>query len=204
MKEDPHKDEALSPEEKAKLAALNREQMPQPSLEENIVKKLKTRGLISPPTLQSLWTLPRAAAAIAAAIFLFVIGFTAGQLRVEAPVHQHSPEAKALFVLFLYDSEQQKQMDEMSMVAEYGNWIRGVAENGRVAGGEKLKDGGKILSSGQQQLKISDLNTDNAFGSISGYFLIEAKNYDEALKIAATCPHLKYNGKIELREIDRL
>ena len=29
-----------------------------------------------------------------------------------------------------------------------------------------------------------------------------AKDYDEAVKLSSTCPHLKYRGRIELRRVD--
>ena len=39
---------------------------------------------------------------------------------------------------------------------------------------------------------------------VGGYFLIEAVDYDEAVQICRSCPHLKYGGRIELREIDAI
>ena len=36
---------------------------------------------------------------------------------------------------------------------------------------------------------------------IGGYFAIEAADYDEAVRLSSDCPHLKYGGRIELREI---
>ncbi|MGQ0715255.1 MAG: sigma-70 family RNA polymerase sigma factor [Gemmatimonadaceae bacterium] len=37
---------------------------------------------------------------------------------------------------------------------------------------------------------------------IGGYFAIEAADYDEAVAIARSCPHIKYSGRIEVREVD--
>jgi len=37
---------------------------------------------------------------------------------------------------------------------------------------------------------------------IGGYFAVSADSYDDAVKLAAECPHLKYGGRIELREIE--
>ncbi len=39
--------------------------------------------------------------------------------------------------------------------------------------------------------------------NLSGYFLITASGQDEALEIAANCPHLEYGGTIEIRRIVR-
>ena len=37
---------------------------------------------------------------------------------------------------------------------------------------------------------------------IGGFYTIEAKNYDDAVSIASGCPHVKYSGRIEVREVD--
>ena len=36
---------------------------------------------------------------------------------------------------------------------------------------------------------------------IGGYFMFEATDASEAVAIARTCPHLNYQGTLELREI---
>ena len=64
------------------------------------------------------------------------------------------------------------------------------------ATGEKLKTSGRVLS-GQSVEGFPARNE-----MLSGFFIIEATTYEEAAAIAATCPHLKYGGRIELREID--
>jgi hypothetical protein len=37
---------------------------------------------------------------------------------------------------------------------------------------------------------------------IGGLFAIKADDYEKAVEIARECPHLKYGGRIELREIE--
>lgn len=36
---------------------------------------------------------------------------------------------------------------------------------------------------------------------VGGYYVIEARSYDEALRLAADSPHLEF-GTIELREVE--
>jgi len=38
---------------------------------------------------------------------------------------------------------------------------------------------------------------------IGGYFVIEAESLNEAVEISKSCPHIDYDGPIELREIDK-
>ncbi len=37
---------------------------------------------------------------------------------------------------------------------------------------------------------------------IGGIFTIDADSYDEAVEISKDCPHLKYGGWIEVREVE--
>jgi hypothetical protein len=37
---------------------------------------------------------------------------------------------------------------------------------------------------------------------VSGYFVVEAADYDEAVAIAASCPHAQSRGSILVREIE--
>jgi hypothetical protein len=61
--------------------------------------------------------------------------------------------------------------------AEYGRWADSLAALG------KLDLEGKLL--GQ--------------GSIDGMFIVRATSDSEAARIAATCPHYKYGGTVEVR-----
>ena len=57
------------------------------------------------------------------------------------------------------------------------------------------RDGSKVA--------ISDGPFAEAKEIIGGYFVVEAKNYDEALSLAKDCPHLELGfGSIEVREIE--
>jgi len=39
---------------------------------------------------------------------------------------------------------------------------------------------------------------------VSGYFLIKADSYDEAVKIAMTGPHVERDGRIDVREVQAM
>jgi len=36
---------------------------------------------------------------------------------------------------------------------------------------------------------------------MAGYFVLEAENYDQAVEIASTCPHMQF-GSIEVRAVE--
>jgi hypothetical protein len=113
----------------------------------------------------------------------------------------------AKFMLLLH--ENQTNFSEVSaeeieqIINEYTAWSNALAEKGKMLGGEKLKDdSGKSLVMHGGNLRITDGPFTEAKELIGGFFLIAAENYDEAVKISETCPHLKYGGRIELREVE--
>ncbi len=111
------------------------------------------------------------------------------------------------FVLLLFeDTNSEAAMNpekEKILVKEYSQWAGNLAQVGQLVGGEKLKNQwSRVLQGHGQQFTFKDGFQTRDREMISGFFQILAKSYDEAMEIAKTCPHLKYNGRIELRWID--
>jgi hypothetical protein len=92
-----------------------------------------------------------------------------------------------------------------AVISEYVSWGENLAASGKLLGNQKLKDeGGRHLVANGKQILVTDGPFAEAKEVLGGYFLVEARSYDEAVEIAKTCPHLKYHGRIELREVDEL
>ena len=113
------------------------------------------------------------------------------------------------FILLLHESptafEGVSPEEIQSVVEEYGAWRQKLAEEGRLAGGEKLEDGtARNLTGGNGQVQVTDGPFAEAKEVIGGYFMIQADDYDQAVAISEGCPHLKYGGRIELRKIEEL
>lgn len=111
------------------------------------------------------------------------------------------------FMLLLYDNPAAfanvtpEQMQQV--IQEYSAWMQKIGKEGRLVGGEKLKDeGGKVLRTEGKQVKVVDGPYSETKEVIGGYFIINAKNYNEAVEVSKTCPHMKYGAKIEVREVD--
>jgi hypothetical protein len=177
----------LTPEEAKALRSLAEGERPPRALEQATVGRLRERGLLSPPRrARSVWLL-----AAAAGIALFGAGVLVGHRRPEAPSSAAGPR----FVLFLYDAPSEPELTDAQMqerVSEYRNWAIGLRKSGADIRGEKLKTEGRRLglaSPGEAPL--------------GGYFIVSAKDWNAAMEIARSCPHLKHGGTIEVREIEK-
>ena len=95
------------------------------------------------------------------------------------------------------------QMQIQQVIGEYSAWREKVQGDGRLVGGEKLTDeGGRVLSIADDQVRVVDGPYTEAKEIVAGFFMIEAANYDEAVDVSRSCPHLVYGSRIELRQID--
>lgn len=90
-----------------------------------------------------------------------------------------------------------------AVIAEYVEWSQKIAEQGKLVGGQKLKDeGGKHLSGFGDDFRATDGPFAEAKEVVGGIFTINAASYDEAVEVSKDCPHLKYGGRIEVREVE--
>ncbi len=88
--------------------------------------------------------------------------------------------------------------EEMQALFErYGAWMQKVR-----ASGEKLHDGeGRVLVRKDNGVAVTDGPYAEAKEVMGGYFLIEAEDYDAAIKLTEDCPHLEI-GSVEIRRIE--
>lgn len=113
----------------------------------------------------------------------------------------------AQFVLLLHerpaDFSNVSAEEIQAIVSEYVAWRKKLEAEGRLVAGQKLKDeGGRHLSARDGEVRVVDGPYAEAKEVMGGYFIIEAANYDEAIDVSKGCPHLKFGGRIELREVD--
>jgi hypothetical protein len=113
------------------------------------------------------------------------------------------------YMLLLHEDESQRagiSHDRMmAMIQEYRAWSTKLRAEGRIVGGEKLgEDSGKVLREKNGKVTITDGPYAESKEIVGGFFMIAAKDYDEACSIARGCPHLKYYGRIEVREVDKI
>ena len=89
-----------------------------------------------------------------------------------------------------------------AIVARYRAWADALAERGRLAGGEKLADGGgRVVRGNGGRVAISDGPFAEAREVVGGYFLLRAEDEEDALRLLHDHPHLATRGSLELREV---
>jgi hypothetical protein len=89
------------------------------------------------------------------------------------------------------------------VIQEYGAWADAMRKENRLVGGNKLKDeGGRHVTRRDGKLHVVDGPYVEAKEVLGGYFILKAADYAEAVRLSESCPHLKYNGRIEVREVD--
>jgi len=193
----PDEDE-LTPEEKRSLTALGGALPPPAGLEEATLSRLRGEGLVRPRRRRGNASRVLAAAA---AVALFAAGLAVGR-RGSVPTAPPAAAASSSavegprFVLFLYDAPTEPAMSEAQMqdrVSEYRDWASGLRQKGASIRGEKLESG--------RAERLGPAAAGEA--SLGGYFVISAKDWDSAMEVARSCPHLKHGGTIEVREIEK-
>jgi len=90
-----------------------------------------------------------------------------------------------------------------AVTRDYLGWGERQRAEGHLKAGEKLGDDpGRILSAEAGRVVVTDGPYAESKELLAGFYLIAAPDYDAACRIAETCPHLKYGGRIEIRRID--
>src|SRR3981081_4241043 len=117
-----------------------------------------------------------------------------------------SRRAPMQYLLLIYGDERQfttmTEADGQKMMEEYAPCSRGIIQRGAFKAGDRLKP-----TSTATTVRVKDgktLTTDGPFAEtreqLGGYYLVEAKDLDAALAIAARIPGARF-GSIEVRPI---
>ena len=90
-----------------------------------------------------------------------------------------------------------------AQLAKWGEWMGGLAAQGKLTGGQPLLPIGKVVSGTAK--KIIDGPFAEGKELVGGYVTVKADSEEEVLQYAITCPALFFEeGSVEVREIMQL
>jgi hypothetical protein len=110
------------------------------------------------------------------------------------------------YLLLIYGNEahmkKQSETERNAILNEFGEFTQSIAKSGHLRGGNELN-----VTSTAKTVRVRDrkkLVTDGPFAEtkeqLGGYYLVEAKDADEAISLAARIPSARW-GSIEVRPI---
>lgn len=111
------------------------------------------------------------------------------------------------YLLLIYGNEAHWESltpaERQAISAEYGEFTNNIAQSGHLLGGNELQPISSATTVRVRDKKRSV--TDGPFAEtkeqLGGYYLVEAKDLDEAIGIAARIPSVRW-GAIEVRPIN--
>ena len=113
------------------------------------------------------------------------------------------------YLCLIYENEQnwshytKNQGD--SMMAEYGTFTEDIQKSGHMIGGEALQPTQTATTVRVRNGKVS--TTDGPFAEtkeqLGGYYLVEAKDLNDAIQVAARIPGAK-TGSVEVRPVMKM
>jgi hypothetical protein len=110
------------------------------------------------------------------------------------------------YLLLIYSNEnhwdKKNEVEREKMLKEFGAFTQSIATSGHLKGGNELDTTSKATTVRMRDGKR--LVTDGPFAEtkeqLGGYYLVEAKDLDEAIGLAARIPSVRW-GSIEVRPI---
>lgn len=96
--------------------------------------------------------------------------------------------------------EEERSPEEMQKhMAKWQQWMGGMAEAGKLIGGQPLGNEGKTLVDGGAT--IIDRPLVEGKELVGGYIIVKSSSLEEATAMAKGCPGFEHNCTVEVREI---
>ena len=181
-------DDTLTPlndEERDRLARARVDGVPPRALEERTVALLRERGLIR--SSRRPWI--AAGFAAAAAVLLALVLWAVPPRSTSTTSAGTGPR----YMLLLYAGTDPVSGSAETRRREYSQWARDLSSNGVAITGEELSD--EVREVGASAVQPA------ALALPRGFFIVDAPDLSSAERIASTCPHLRYGGRVVIKRI---
>jgi hypothetical protein len=186
--------EEWTPEERERLRAARAELVPPPDLEDATVAALRHRGLVTRrfPHGAGVAAFRRKAVVATALLTLAAtLVMAAGWSVMHRAVAPITPSPSPRFVLLLYAGADPIAGTPGTRRQEYAQWARDLSSRGITISGEELSE--ETRQVGSTVPPAADLPR--------GFFVVTAADLEAAQRIASSCPHLRYGGRIVVKRI---
>jgi len=91
------------------------------------------------------------------------------------------------------------------IIQKYNDWADSLQKSGHLVGLNKLReDAGKNIVGVGENRVVTDGPYAETKEIIGGYWIVNAADYDEAVKLASGCPSLEFGSRVEVREVEDL
>ena len=92
-----------------------------------------------------------------------------------------------------------------AVIQKYNDWAEKLQKAGHLVSVKKLRDDlGRNLTGVGPAQTVTDGPYAETKEIIGGYWIITARDYDEAVELSRDCPSLELGGRIEVRETEDL
>lgn len=103
-----------------------------------------------------------------------------------------------VFMLMMFDDDIWQTFSE----EEQACWIAKIREfaksiDDRIVQADPLNSVGRWITA--EKTEVIDYGGDP--DAVTGYFIFQAKDFDEAVEISRTCPTLEFGGRLQLRRV---
>jgi len=111
------------------------------------------------------------------------------------------------YMLLIYQDEKirdrMSDQDRAAIFKEYGEFTEGIRRSGALLAGDPLQPTSTATTVRGKNGK--PITTDGPFAEtkeqLGGYYMVEAKDLDEAIALAARIPSVRLGGAVEVRPI---
>ena len=114
------------------------------------------------------------------------------------------------YMLLIYGDEKRRETmsdpEKAAIFQQYGEFTEGIRRSGAFLAGDPLQPTVTAVTVRSKNGKA--VRTDGPFAEtkeqLGGYYMVEAKNLDEAIAIAERIPSVRVGGSVEVRPIMEL
>lgn len=122
---------------------------------------------------------------------------------------QHFKKLKSITMekfMFIFEGIQPGNLSPEHMQEHMGKWMAWIGKlkaTNKYLAGEPLLPGGKLVS-GPKGKTVTDGPYTEGKEVVGGFFIINAKDIDEAVELAKDCPDLGYGSNVQVRQVMKI